>query len=141
MKLKHLLNEKKNPVYTVFEKTGYSDFYKDKEDLGLYKFSAQDDFHAYVFIFMYSVLQDDPFNLDTEEGFAESLEYLEKDVVHQKVTEQFIKGELADLANSKYTYRRPFAEFYWVKKNGKILAEFNEPSVSSTRGVEKEDFT
>lgn len=135
------LNEKKNPVYTVFSKIGYSDNYKDKEDLGLYKFSAQDDFHAYAFIFMYDVLQDDPFGLDTEEGFAESLEYLEKDVVGHKVTEQFIKDELANLKNSKYTYRRPFAEFYWIKKNGKILAEFNEPSVSSTRGVEMEDLT
>ena len=90
---------------------------------------------------MYDVLQDDPFGLDTEEGFAESLEYLEKDVVGHKVTEQFIKDELANLKNSKYTYRRPFAEFYWIKKNGKILAEFNEPSVSSTRGVEMEDLT
>lgn len=136
-----MLNEKKNPVYTVFSKTGYSEYYKDKEDLSLYKFSAIDDFHAYVFIFMYTVLQDDPFNLDTEEGFAESLEYLEKDVVHQKVTEQFIKGELANLKDSKFTYRRPYAEFYWIKKNGKVLVEFDEPSVSSTRGVEMEDLT
>ena len=134
-----MLNEKKSAIYTVFSKTGYSEYYKDKEDLSLYKFTAPDDFHAYVFIFMYTVLQDDPFSMDTEEGFEECLKYLEEDVVHQKITEKFIKEELANIKHSKYTYRRPFAEFYWIKRSGKIIDEFDEPSVSSTRGVEMED--
>lgn len=136
-----MLNEKRSAIYTVFSKIGYYNDYTDKEDLGVYKFTAPDDFHAYVFILMTEVLQDNSeFDINDPEDFEECLKYLEDEVFHQKITEKFIKDELAHLENSKYTRGRPWAEVYWIKRSGKVIDEFHTPSVSSTRGVEVSDY-